>query len=118
MGVSNELNDLKKLLEIYDVEWKHIFTEEDVVVKYSYSTKKSGDVVSLFEFRNSRNSDHAKMEKINSIVQSLRLSNEEFIIIHHLIMTKNRDAFIYTNLACDKMLGILTTGLENKNQEQ
>ena len=113
MDTSNKLNTLKKLLIIYDTKWRNILSEKGAVVEYNFFNKKSADVVSLFEFRNSRNKDQVKIEKINSIVESIKSNNEEFIIIHHLVMTKKRDAFIYSNLTCTKTLGILSLGLED-----
>lgn len=111
MSNSNELYKLKKLLAEIDFRWEDIFEENDLVMEYISFNKLSDEVISLLEFRNSRNVDQLVIDKINLIVNAIRANNEELISIHHLIMSQNRDAFIYTNFNCDKFLGILSIGL-------
>lgn len=113
MKQDNNLDRLKDLLAETDSDWENIFREKYPIINYSFFEKLSEDVASLLEFRNSRNIDQLVIDRINFIINAIRFNKEDRILIHHLIISKDRDAFVYTNFDCDKILGILSIGFNS-----
>lgn len=102
-----QLERLVELLITTDNCWLTRFDSNINSIEYNCTVQKTVDVVCLFEFRNSRNTNKIKKEKIQNIISEIEFSDDEFVLIHHVETLDNQRAFIYTNQTCNKILGVL-----------
>jgi hypothetical protein len=109
----SDTSKLKRLLILYNSEYPSFLISEDAIIKYTTAELESDRIASLYEFRIANDTDKNRISYIQNIINAIKENKEFAITLHYLEVTNGRQFSIFTDINCEKILGVFSPSIRS-----